>query len=328
MIKKIVEQPEIYSVYIPLPNNPLKNLNCYVMKTDAGNLVVDTGFNQPECFEALTEGLRELNVDMNNTTLFLTHIHSDHTGLIERIRTEKTRVIMGAKDYNYFSRSLSGNVWKLFNQRFIEEGFPESDVYAQEKVNPAVVYALKNLFKAIPINDGESFFIGKYEFECVLTPGHTPGHTCLYLKNEKIMFLGDHVLFDISPNITCWPYVKDSLNDYLTSLDKIATYDIRVALPGHRKNEMDVYERIAQLKKHHAERIESTLDIVKKKEYQNAYEIAGQLKWSLRGKTWAECPIQQKWFAVGETMSHLDYLVERNRIVRIKDQNIFVYRAK
>ncbi len=44
MIKQIFKQPEIYQLNIPLPNNPLKNLNCYVVKTAGGNLVIDTGF--------------------------------------------------------------------------------------------------------------------------------------------------------------------------------------------------------------------------------------------------------------------------------------------
>jgi len=328
MIDKIYDKPDIYNIYVPLPNNPLKNLNCYVIKTAVGNLVVDTGFGQRECFEALTEGLQELEVDMDKATLYLTHLHSDHTGLVELIRTDRTRVIMGAEDYSYLDRTINGDIWAEFNRRFIAEGFPEADVYAQERENPAVVYAPKKIFNAETIKGGESFFIGDYEFECVSTPGHTPGNTCLFLKNEKIMFLGDHVLFDISPNITSWPFVKNSLENYLISLDAIAAYDIHLALPAHRKNEMNVYERIEQLKSHHAKRIQGTFDIVKKKDYQNAYEIASQLKWSLRGKTWEACPVQQKWFATGETMSHLDYLVESNRIVKIKDGARLVYRAK
>ncbi len=33
------------------------------------------------------------------------------------------------------------------------------------------------------------------------------------------------------------------------------------------------------------------------------------MKWSMRGKCWEEFPITQRWFAVGETMAHLDYLI-------------------
>ena len=43
----------------------------------------------------------------------------------------------------------------------------------------------------------------------------------------------------------------------------------------------------------------------------HATDIAAHLKWSMRGKTWAEFPLSQRWFAVGETMAHLDYLIVR-----------------
>jgi hypothetical protein len=43
----------------------------------------------------------------------------------------------------------------------------------------------------------------------------------------------------------------------------------------------------------------------------------------MRGKDWSEFPIQQKWFAVGETMSHLDYLRKKGLIDQIeKNQSI------
>ncbi len=328
MIEKICETPEIYSIHIPLPNNPLKNLNCYVIKTDAGSLVVDTGFAKQECLDALTAGLRELDIDMDHATLYITHLHADHTGLVDCIRTDQTRVIMGAEDYHYMERIFNDEIWSEYNRRLIAEGFPAADIQTQKKENPVVIYAPKAVFPAEPIKDGESFFVGDYEFESLATPGHTPGNTCLYLKKEKIMFTGDHILFDISPNITCWPFVRNALEDYLISLDKIAGYDITLALPAHRKNDIDVYERIAQLKKHHVKRLENIFEVVKKKDYQNAYEIAGQLQWSLRENTWQTCAIRQRWFATGETLSHLDYLVLINRIVRVKDGELFVYRVK
>ncbi|MBK5245624.1 MAG: MBL fold metallo-hydrolase [Eubacteriaceae bacterium] len=327
MITKINSEPEIYQFHIPLPNNPLKNLNCYVVKTENGNLLVDTGFNQTECFAALTMSLRELNIDMNETTLFLTHLHLDHIGLVDKIRSEKTRVLMGAEDYDYFGQMLTGNIWDEFGKRFFEEGFPLKSVHDQEEIKQAIAHTPQKLFDITPIRDGESFFIGNYEFECVLTPGHTPGNTCLYLKNEKIMFSGDHILFDITPSIIFWPNVRNSLKDYLTSLEKLKTYDICLALPGHRSNKIDVYERIEQLKKHHLKRVETIYNIVKMKKNQNAYQIASQLEWFMRGKSWSQFPNQQKVFAVGETISHLDYLFECNRINKFIMDGVFVYHA-
>lgn len=57
-------------------------LNAYVIKGKSENLVIDTGFNRPECREALCRGLEDLGIDLRHTSLFLTHLHADHTGLV------------------------------------------------------------------------------------------------------------------------------------------------------------------------------------------------------------------------------------------------------
>ena len=56
----------LYRVPVPLPGNPLKELNSYVIKGSDRTLVVDTGFRQEPCRRALFAGLRELDVLVNN----------------------------------------------------------------------------------------------------------------------------------------------------------------------------------------------------------------------------------------------------------------------
>ena len=73
---------DIYRIEVPLPKNPMKLLNSYLIRSDGRSLVIDTGFNRPECKEALMSGLKELNVDFDRTDLFLTHLHADHSGLL------------------------------------------------------------------------------------------------------------------------------------------------------------------------------------------------------------------------------------------------------
>ena len=51
------------------------------------------------------------------------------------------------------------------------------------------------------------------------------------------------------------------------------------------------------------------------------------MTWSMRGKNWDEFPIQQKWFAIGETISHLDYLLLRNKIIRHDEKETIYYTA-
>lgn len=82
MVDQLWERPQVYSIQVILPENPLQNLNYYVIKTPRQNIVIDTGFNRPECRKALWTGLEELGLDYGRTILFITHLHSDHTGLV------------------------------------------------------------------------------------------------------------------------------------------------------------------------------------------------------------------------------------------------------
>ena len=84
----------LYWIQIPLPKSPLKILNCYVIKGEKRDLIIDTGFNHPECKEALLNGLAELKINMDNTDILLTHLHSDHTGLVPEIAVEGTRAFL------------------------------------------------------------------------------------------------------------------------------------------------------------------------------------------------------------------------------------------
>lgn len=144
------------------------------------------------------------------------------------------------------------------------------------------------------------------------------------------MFLGDHVLFDITPNVINWEGVEDALGYYINSLRKIMNYEVTTALPSHRTTgNLTMRERAEQIIEHHKHRLDETENIIRDTANLNAYEIAGLMKWRIRAKNWEEFPPGQKWFAMGEAMSHLDYLLGREHIVRSAGSDgIYTYSAK
>ena len=150
------------------------------------------------------------------------------------------------------------------------------------------------------------------------TPGHTPGHVCLYDRENKVMFLGDHVLFDITPNITTWQGFEDPLGKYVHSLMDISIFDVRLPLPAHRTVSCTMAERIGTIIEHHGARIRELIGVLEHEPGLTAYEIAGRMRWKVRGKSsaWEDFPLQQKWFAVGEAAAHLEYLTTRGRARR------------
>jgi len=136
---------------------------------------------------------------------------------------------------------------------------------------------------------------------------------CLYEAKEKIFFSGDHILEDITPNISLWSEDDDPLEKYLRSLDKIDAYDIRQVLPGHRNPFTDHRRRIAELKKHHEIRTEEVVSILKRGK-QTAYQVASQMSWDIDCDRWEDFPLPQRWFAGGEALAHLQYLQGKGRV--------------
>mgnify|MGYP000934278252 CR=1 FL=1 len=318
--------PDIYKIRIPLPENPLRTLNSYLVKTGSRNLLIDTGFNLEECRKALFQGLKELDADMENTDIFVTHMHSDHIGLAGAVASKNSKIYMSGIDYGYFLKSRENEYWNNADTNFISNGFPEDTVKKLKTTNPARVLSPCGIFKAETVSGGDVIKVGEHEFTCVSTPGHSPGHMCLYLEKEKLVFTGDHVLFDITPNITSWNGIADSLGDYIESLKKIRHLDVKTALPGHRENSGDFYKRIDMLLSHHEARLSDVLDILSDKGGLTAYETASKMRWSIRAKSFEDFPNPQKWFAMGETLSHLDYLRLRGKVERKKDgRGIYVY---
>jgi len=43
------------------------------------------------------------------------------------------------------------------------------------------------------VKDGDIISLGGVDLEVVHTPGHNPGHMCLYIRKSRILFSGDHV---------------------------------------------------------------------------------------------------------------------------------------
>jgi len=323
MLEEIMKN--IYRIRIPLPKSPLKILNCYVIKGGDRDLVIDTGFNHPECREALIKGLSELDIDMDRTDILLTHLHADHTGLAPAIAVPGTRTYISRIEMPWLYAPSRFELWALDNERMIRAGFSRKDVENSNRCAASRSMASDPNFKAyLPIDDGDEFRYGGYTLKAVVTPGHTPAHMCFWMEEQKTMFTGDHVLFDITPNITLWTYMQDPLGDYLNSLRKIDQYDVRLALPGHRETG-DFHARIAQLLEHHEKRLEECYHVVLENPDSPVIDIAGKMTWRIRCNSWEEFPFGQKWFAVGECHSHLRQLEMRGLIRANEDEELIRY---
>lgn len=324
MVELLCNAPLIHRILVELPNNPLRNLNAYVVQDGGESLVVDTGFNQSVCRESLLTGLEELGIDWKRTKLFLTHLHSDHIGLVWEFLQRGSTVYMHETDYDAANRGYPEK-WKHLEEVYSREGFPDDVMALQQSGNQARAYAPGFPFPAQTVRHGTILPVGRYELHCIHTPGHTPGHTMLYLPEQQLLFSGDHILFDISPNIGIWERFPHSLEHYLDSLKKTRDLPVRQTFPAHRNCKGELSARVDQLLEHHRARLAELLEAVRQHPGSSGYTLAGYLTWSARGAKWEEFSPHQKWFATGETLAHLYYLTEHGQIRREEKDGKFFY---
>lgn len=309
----MIEQvsPGLFRIKVPLPGSPLKYLNSYVIKGER-NLVVDTGLNRDECLAAMTEGLAELEVDTANTDFYITHLHADHFALTPKLASPSSRIFFNRPEAEIIEAHTG---WEAMLSYGELNGFPEEELKAALANHPGFKFGSDWVPELSLIDEGQVFAVGDYRFTSLATPGHSRGHTCLWEADKKILIAGDHILDDITPNIQCWWEDDDPLAKYLHNLDKVDALGAELVLPGHRRLITDCSRRVAQLKQHHAERLQEILVILEAGPA-NAYEVAAQMTWDIKADSWEDFPVSQKWFATGEALAHLRCLHNRGGIHR------------
>lgn len=307
----------LWRLEIPLVGNPLRTLNSYLIRGGDRSLLIDTGFRQDPCREAMNAQLDETGVDRDRMDIFLTHLHSDHTGLAPELIRPGCRIYISGIDGAGVEEGLQEAYWERVYGNYIREGFAREETEQLWGRNPAQGAGPRSWrSRCVYLEDGDVLDYGGCRLRCVLTPGHTPGHLCLFAQEQGWFFSGDHILFDITPNICRWERMEDALGSYLESLEKVRSLPVSLVLPAHRAGRGELAERIGELEAHHAQRLAEALSIVAREPGLTAYEIAGRMTWSIRCRGWAEFPVSQKFFAVGEAMAHLDHLVAKGRLRR------------
>ena len=320
--------PEIFRIEVPIPHSPLKATNAYLIRGEGRNLLVDTGQNRSESLNALNEGLSKLSVDLGATDIFLTHMHADHSGLLPFFKTPTTRIYASAEDADRVNHMLTADdPMKNLYRAALRNGFSPEEAKLAIRRHPGNAAGSQAPLEFSYIEDGDEIQVAEYHFVCIATPGHTQGHVCLYEPEKRFLLSGDHILGDISPNITHFLGDGDPLADFLGSLKKCEALMVGKVLPGHRRIFTDCRGRIRELIEHHQRRAEEVLHILSDAPA-TGYQVAARMTWDMVYRDWAEVAPAQKYFATGEALSHIHFL-ERKGLVRRREEPeiVWYYRA-
>ena len=322
--KQINAAPDVFLVEVPFPNLSTSSTNCYVVRDGDEALVVDTGAPSDEAACALETALREIGVDKANARFFLTHLHLDHAGLVNRVALPGSAVYASKTDLDAMHGAHQGRGSAPLLQTLAAEGVGVGE--AQEYVEASRFATGPDLFDDRRfdvrfVEDGDVLHVGRFALQVVATPGHTPGHLSLFQPDAGILFGGDHVLFVISPSIALFPDGADGLQAYLDSLDKVRALRCEKLFVAHGEPRDDFDERIGWLRDHHLERLEETCGIVRDRPGLAGEEVIRAIKWNVPYPTWEEISFVQRWCIVTEGVVILNHLVGSGAIRREKDES-------
>lgn len=306
--------PAIYRMEIPIPRSPLKATNAYVIKGTERSLLIDSGQNCAEALTAIQAGLLELQVDLRLTDIFVTHMHADHSGLLPFLRQEGTRFFASAADADVINHMFTeADPMEPLRVAACQNGFVPEEAVAAIQRHPGNDIGSKAGLEFNCAADGDIIAAGPFHFRCVATPGHTQGHLCLYEPEHKLLISGDHILGDISPNITYYWGERNPLQQFLNSLNLVDQLDVVQVLPGHRRLFADCRGRINELREHHQHRLSEAYSILQSGP-QTGYQVASHMTWDMVFRSWDEVAPVQKFFATGEALAHLQFLLAQEKI--------------
>lgn len=324
----------IHQIKIPLPVGALDHVNVYLIEGKKGNLMIDTGWNTPEAFSTLKEELRNSGFDFKDISqIIVTHLHPDHYGLAGKIRE-----LSGAKV------ALSGIEAGMLDLRYVNldvllkkvlhllrsNGVPQSELSQLSEASLPVRQFVIPALPEIKLKAGEKISIEPFEFKVLLTPGHSPGHVCLYEPKRKFLFSGDHVLPEITPHIGLHPQSgKNPLGDFLNSLKGLMELEVNFVFPGHGPAFSGLGQRIEELLYHH-ERRKSAVVEVTQDEMKTAYQIATEIPWmpDAEAISFQDLAAWDRRLAVMETLAHLQLLVSEGKVGEVVKDDTKFYRAR
>lgn len=191
--------------------------NCYLVydeKTKEG-YIIDPGDES----EYVMNNVR--TVGMQPTHIIATHGHFDHImGALALQATYQIPFLMHQADTFLLTRM------KETAEHFLGAGPVDPP--------PLVTQTLDNM---------DTVAIGETASQVLHTPGHTPGSICLYLKKEKMIFVGDSLFAGGGLGRTDFSYAdKDTLHTSILHI--LSLPDDTVVYPGHGEKTTVAREKI------------------------------------------------------------------------------------
>jgi len=315
-VNLMLESLEVSCVTIDLPFR-LNHVNCFIAKGENGWTIIDSGLHNP----AAETRWKPLLANHEITEIIITHYHPDHYGFAGRLQDlTGAKVSMTETDKQTalriwgegFSQSLRENYYKCGIPKDVADAMAENEAGFIPRVTP---HPRVDRY----LQEGDKILFGKYEYEVLEAPGHSDGLICLYNREKRVLFSTDHILPKITPNISYHFHGdKNPLEAFLESLQKFKRLEAEYVIPSHGKPFINANERIDEIIDHHNERLSKLVDIIRfpSTVYDGCQKLFGR-----------NFTTHEMRFAIGETIAHLEYLVNKRVCKKEEINGIYIYKV-
>jgi glyoxylase-like metal-dependent hydrolase (beta-lactamase superfamily II) len=318
----------VWSVPVPIPDNPLRYVLSYLIEHDDGFVLVDPGWNHPDSWRALTDGMAACEIPMAAVTAILvTHVHPDHHGQSGKVREQSGAwIAMHPREDAFLEVRGDRGAMRDGMEFYLRWcGAPASHLTELSASRPHAGGMAPMVRADRLLEHGELVDVPGIRLRAVWTPGHTPGHLCFHDEGRDLLLTGDHILPRITPNISSYDMSSNPLDDYLASLTKLKGMQPAEVLPAHEYRFADLDSRLDDLARHHQERLTETEDILAGRDGLTAWQVATGVTWS---RAWTDLASFQRQAAVGEVLSHLRQLQSRGLVAESDVDGVGLWRSQ
>ncbi len=340
--------PGVLRIQLPMNMPGLGHVNCYVIEDRKGVALIDPGTPSLRSWQVLRRRLHEAGLPLRRVhTVVVTHSHPDHYGAAQRVRAltgaelvthenfktywdpheedDFVREVAVPGDYDGQSGRIEAALLKITHRQRNSPwdrplpwgGDPPDNAWRERlrwRIAPLLLAKVWQPPKpSTRVTDGQVLSLGDREWVSVHTPGHTADHLCLLEPTDGIFVSGDHLLPTITPHISGLTAQKRPLADFLTSLERMYTFqDVKVVLPAHGLHFQDLGGRAKAIIEHHDQRL-TTLAEAASFAPENELTVPDYSRHLFKPHSWGT-------MADSETFAHLEYLHQQGRAtVRIAE---------
>ena len=308
---------------MPMPFR-LRHVHIHALLHDGRVALFDTGFNTPESFLVLDEALASLGRARRDIDhIFITHFHADHCGIAGGIQRDSGAVVhMSGIDEQRIEENRKEDVVVPAVRHFYRRhGLPGGAVETLIRLIGTFKHATLPFRVGGRLEPHETHALGGRTFEVIPAPGHTRGQVCFFFPEDRLLLSGDHVLPDITPNLSPDLFNPDfrPLKSFMESLEQIRDLSAAMVYPAHGDPFPDLRLRIDQIREHHEERKRLVHDAVKPGG-KTAYEVSQDIFGS-------DLPDFDRFLALNESYVHLVELLQEGLADAREEGGFVTYRA-